>query len=460
MAGPMECDAVVVGLGPGGEDVAGRLAEAGLHTVGIEAELLGGECPYWGCIPSKMMVRAADLLAEGRRIPGMAGASEVSPDWAPVARRIREEATDTWDDTVAVERFEAKGGHFVRGRARVTSPSSVEVRLHGDPDGVPLRITASKALVLATGAGPIIPPIFDGVPYWTNRGAVAAETLPASLAIVGGGAIGLEIGQAMSRFGVEVTVVEAADRLVAAEEPEASALITGILEREGMTILTGVRIEAAETHGATGVTLHLGDGRSVSAEQLLVATGRRPDLAGLGAGALGLPGFEPSTARGIPVDPQMAVMPGVWAVGDVTGQGAFTHVAMYQARICAAAILGDPVADADYTALPRVTFTDPEIGSVGLTEAAARAGGGEVSVLHGSVTQSARGWIHRGEGFVKLVARDGVVVGATSAGPSGGEVLSMLALAVHARLPLNTLRTMIFAYPTFHRAVDSALWPS
>jgi pyruvate/2-oxoglutarate dehydrogenase complex dihydrolipoamide dehydrogenase (E3) component len=186
----------------------------------------------------------------------------------------------------------------------------------------------------------------------------------------------------------------------------------------------------------------------------LVATGRRPDLPGLGASALGID----ADAHALPVDERMRVGPGVWAVGDVTGKGAFTHVAMYQARICVADILGQPIAGADYRALPRVTFTDPEIGSVGLTEAAARESGGEVRVMHESIAASTRGWIHKGEGLVKLVEQDGVLVGATSMGPYGGEVLGLLTLAVHARVPVATLKSMIYAYPTFHRAIDAALW--
>ena len=217
---------------------------------------------------------------------------------------------------------------------------------------------------------------------------------------------------------------------------------------------TGVKIERVEGWGDTGATVHLGDGSSLSAERMLVATGRRTDLGGLGVGALGLD----ESAAGLPVDARMRVMPGVWGVGDVTGKGAFTHVAMYQARICVADILGHPIGEADYRALPRVTFTDPEIGSVGLTEADARRGEGQVTVMHESIASSARGWIHKGEGFVKLVAQDGVVVGATSMGPSGGEVLGLLALAVHARIPVATLKEMIYAYPTFYRAIDSALW--
>jgi pyruvate/2-oxoglutarate dehydrogenase complex dihydrolipoamide dehydrogenase (E3) component len=442
----VEVDAIVVGLGPGGEQVAEELTDAGLDVVGIEAELVGGECPYWGCIPSKMMVRASDLLAEGRRIPGMAGTSVVTPDWSPVARRIREEATDFWDDKVAVARFEGKGGHFIRGRARVTGRSSVEV------DGS--TVTARRALVLSTGQRPFIPPMFVDVPYWTNRGAVAAETVPASLLVIGGGSIGLEIGQVMSRFGCRVAIVEAGPRLAGPEEPEASELITEIVRREGVEVHTGVTIERAEPWGETGATVHLADGTDVHGERMLVATGRRSDLAGLGVGALGLDEEAPS----IPVDGRMRVAPGVWAVGDVTGKGAFTHVAAFQARLCVADILGRPRPDADYRALPRVTFTDPEIGSVGLTEARAREQGGGVTVFHESIGASARGWIHRGEGFVKLVARDGVLVGATSMGPTGGEVLGLLTLALHARVPLETMRSMIFAYPTFHRAVDSALW--
>ncbi len=442
----MEVDAIVVGLGPGGEEVAGSLAEAGLEVAGIEAELVGGECPYWGCIPSKMIVRAADLLAEGRRIPGMAGSSVVTPDWSPVARRIREEATDSWDDTVAVQRFEGKGGRFVRGRARVTGPASVEV--NGE------AISARRALVLAAGARAWVPPMFEAVPHWTNREAIAAEELPASLLVIGGGAIGLEIGQAMARFGTKVTIVEMADRIVAPEEPEASELIQQIVRREGMAVYTGASIERVEPSGEGGATVHLAGGTALSSDRMLVATGRRSDLAALGVGVLGLD----EGARGIPVDGRMRVQPGVWAVGDVTGKGAFTHVAMYQARLCVADILGNPLPEADYRALPRVTFTDPEIGSVGLTEAQARAQGGDVTVLQESIAESARGWIHRGEGFVKLVATDGVLVGATSMGPTGGEVLGLLALAVHAQVPLATMRTMIFAYPTFHRAIDSALW--
>ena len=250
----MHCDAVVVGLGPGGEHVAGQLAEAGLDVVGIEAELVGGECPYWGCIPSKMMVWAAGLLAAGRRVPGNAGTSVVTPDWAPVAGRIRDEATDSWDDTVAVDRFLGKGGHFIRGRARVTGASSVEV--NGE------EIIAGTALVLAAGARAWVPPMFEEIPHWTNREAIATETIPGSLLVVGGGPVGLEIGQVMARFGAAVTIVEMDERLASTEEPEVSEMITDILRREGVTVRTGVRIVRVESHAAGGCTAHFADGSS------------------------------------------------------------------------------------------------------------------------------------------------------------------------------------------------------
>src|SRR5215467_5790245 len=219
-----QVDIVVVGLGVGGEEVGGRLAEAGLSVVGIEDRLVGGECPYYGCVPSKMMIRAANLLAEARRIPGMAGTSTVEPDWAPVARRIRDEATDNWNDQVAVDRFTGRGGRFVRGRARLTGPGQVEAS-----DGS--AYTAGRGVVVAVGTEPAVPPIdgLAGTPYWTNREAIEAATLPESLVVLGGGAIGLELAQAFARFGVKITVVEALDRLLSMEEPESSELVTAAL---------------------------------------------------------------------------------------------------------------------------------------------------------------------------------------------------------------------------------------
>jgi len=453
-----EVDVVVIGLGVGGEEVAGKLAEAGLSVVGIESRLVGGECPYWGCVPSKMMIRAANALAEARRIDGLAGAAQVQPDWAPVARRIREEATDTWDDRVAVERFEGKGGRFIRGSGRLTGDGLVSV---GD-----VELRARRGVVIATGTEPAIPPVpgLDGTPYWTNHEAIEADTLPDSLVVLGGGAIGLELAQVFARFGVRVTVVEALDRLLAAEEPEASALAEHALRADGIEVHTSApaqRVDHSGTDGRSassraeaGFSVALPTG-TATGDALLVATGRRARLDRLGLDTVGL---DPA-AKAIATDERMRAGDGLWAVGDVTGHGAFTHMAMYHAGIVVADILGRPWPPADYRALPRVTFTDPEIGAVGLTEAQARSAGINVRTGSTQVASTARGWIHRGEGFIKLVADTdrGVLVGATSAGPVGGEVLSALALAVHAEVPLDRLRHMIYAYPTFHRGIEDAL---
>ena len=451
--GEQHTDVVVIGLGPGGEYAAGTLAEAGLHVTGVESRLVGGECPYFGCVPSKMMIRAANLIAETRRVPGMAGTSSVTPDWAPVARRIRDEATDDWNDQVAADRFTGKGGHLVRGRGKITAPGQVTVT---GADGTRV-FQVRKGIVINTGTDPAIPPIdgLDGTPFWTNRDIVQAERVPDSLIVLGGGAIGAEFAQVFARFGAAVTVIEALPRLVAFEEPEASELLERIFKAEGITVRTGARADRV-SHDGRRSTVHLGN-EAYTADRLLVSTGRRTDLDALGVAAVGL---DPR-AHFIETDGRMRAAEGVWAIGDITGKGAFTHMSMYQAAIAVRDILGQAGEPADYRAVPRVTFTDPEIGSVGLTEEQARAAGLRVSTGVTQVPASARGWIHKAgnDGFIKVVADAdrSVLIGATSAGPGGGEVLSALAVAVRAGVPLATLRNMPYAYPTFYRAIEDAL---
>jgi Pyruvate/2-oxoglutarate dehydrogenase complex, dihydrolipoamide dehydrogenase (E3) component, and related enzymes len=442
-------DIVVLGMGPGGESAAERLAASGLSVIGIDANLVGGECPYYGCIPSKMMIRAADSLAEAGRVGQLAGSSHVEPSFSPVATRIRDEATDNWDDRVAVERFEKAGGTFVRGRGTVAGPRTVQV---GDRS-----FTASQALVVNTGTDPAIPPIpgLSETPYWTNREVVRISEAPESLIVLGGGAIGAEIAQALARFGTRVAIVEMAPRLLPLDEPEAGRLLAEVFAREGIVVHTGT--------GATGVrhtdgvfTVETG-AESLTAERLLVATGRRIDLAGLGLGSVGVD----TTQRFVDPDEYLRIADGVYAIGDITGKGGFTHISMYQAGIVTDHILGREPAPAEYHAVPRVTFTDPEIGAVGLTEEQAEQRGIRTVSSLSLVSSSTRGWIHKAgnDGFVKLVADAdrGILVGATSAGPYGGEVLSILTLAVHERTPLARLRSMIYAYPTFHRGIEDAL---
>ena len=266
--------------------------------------------------------------------------------------------------------------------------------------------------------------------------------------MLGGGAIGAELAQVFARFGARVTVVEAMVRLLPAEEPEAGQLLATVLTREVLTVRTEAHAEQV-SHDGQRFTSAFAGGEMLTAQRLLVATGRRADLAGLGLGAYGLG----DTGGTLATDERMRAAAGLWAVGDITGKGGFTHVSMYQAAIAVADILGQDGPAADYRAVPRVTFTDPEIGAVGLTEAQARQQGMDVRTGSTQLPSSARGWLHKtgNDGFIKLIedARRGVLVGATSAGPPGGEVLSALTVAVHAQVPVADLRTMIYAYPTF-----------
>jgi len=448
----IETDVIVIGMGPAGESVGGQLGEAGLDVVGVEASLVGGECPYWGCIPSKMMIRASNLIAETGRVEGVAGSASVTPNWGPVAKRIRDQATDNWDDTVAVDRFVGTGGTFVRGYAKITGPGMVEV---GDT-----TYKARRGLVIATGTLAAVPPIpgLADTPFWTNHELVEVKELPESLIILGGGAIGAELAQVMRRFGVEVTVLEGEGRLLARNEPEAGDVLREVFEGEGITVHTG-QFATSVAYADEAFTVTLADGTEVVGQKLLVAVGRRTFLKELGAASIGLDTSVPFlTTDG---HQRVTDTDKVWAVGDIAGDGLFTHLAAIQADVAVADILGKETEPVNLAALPAVTFTDPEIGSVGLTEAEAEAEGIDVATAFKLVAHTARGWLHGpgNEGFIKLVAdrKRGVLVGATSVGPHGGEVLGMLVLAVHAEIPIAKLRTMIYAYPTFHRGVGDML---
>jgi pyruvate/2-oxoglutarate dehydrogenase complex dihydrolipoamide dehydrogenase (E3) component len=470
----MDFDLAVLGLGPGGETVAGAAAEHGWSVLGVDPGLVGGECPYYGCIPSKMMLRGAEVLAEAGRVDALAGRASVTAEYPIVARRIRDEATDDWDDRVAVERFTGKGGTFRRGAGSLAGR---------DPDGR-LRVVVgdethtAERVVIATGTAPAVPPIDglaelraasggpDGV-VWTNRDAVRAPDAPESLIILGGGAIGCEFAQGLARFGTRVTVLEAAPRILGPEEPEVSAVVGEVLRREGVDVREGTSAAgvSADVRAADGgVTVRLADGGRVSAQKLLVAVGRAPNLDDIGLVSVGL---GADRRRSVPVDEHMRLLgddgpvPGLYAVGDVTGHGGFTHVAMWQAQVLTAHLLGRPEHFGGYHGLAWVTFTDPEVGRVGLSEQQARDQGIRVRTGSQRIAASSRGWIHGpgNDGLVKLVADAdrGVLVGATVVSPAGGELLGLLTLAVHARVPIDTLATMHYAYPTLHRAILDAV---
>jgi pyruvate/2-oxoglutarate dehydrogenase complex dihydrolipoamide dehydrogenase (E3) component len=443
-------DVIVLGVGTCGEDISLRLMAAGFEVTGIEARLIGGECPYFACLPTKSMIRSANLLQEARRADGLVGTVDVTADWSLVATRVREEITGGWDDSYAVARFEGNGGHFVRGRGTLTGPKSVAVA------GV--EYEARRGIVIATGSKPAIPPIpgLEDVAYWTTRDAIQVEELPSSLLVLGGGAVGCELSQVFARFGVSVTIVEGRDRLLPLEEPVASAAITEAFESEGIKTLTGARVESIAGESGS-VTATMSDGSRVSAVRLLVATGRTVDVEGLGLDTAGI-----SAPDGfIEVDERVRAAPDIWAVGDVTGVGMFTHVGLYQGSIAVSDILGNDPAPANYTVLPRATFTDPEVGSVGLTEAQARDNGYEVDVSVKQVGSTFRGWLHKTGhvGVIKLVVdrASGALLGATAVGPHGGEVLGMLSVVMKTGTPVSDLVDMIYAFPTFYGGVGETL---
>jgi pyruvate/2-oxoglutarate dehydrogenase complex dihydrolipoamide dehydrogenase (E3) component len=400
-----------------------------------------------------MMIRAANALTESRRVPQLAGASTTEPDWSVVAERIRSEATHGWDDTQSTKRLEDSGATVVRGHGRIVGPRTVEV------EGQTLR--AARGIVLNTGTSPGAPPIdgLDGTPYWTNREVFRILELPKSLAVLGAGPIGCELAQAFARFGVEVTLLDVAERVLANEEPEASALLCTVLGHEGVRVAAGMEI-ACLSHDDEGFHLRAGED-TFTAEKLLVAAGRVPQIADVGLAAVGV---DPDVSS-LSTDGRMrvlqdgAVIDGLWAVGDIVGKGAFTHTSIYQASVAVRNILGVDGPEADHRAVPRVTYTDPEVGAVGLTEQQARDEGRDVRTATTNVADSSRGWLHHvgNEGLIKLVAEGDELLGATSVGPMGGEVLSMLTTAIHGRVPVSTLRTMIYPYPTFSGAVREAL---
>ena len=445
-----EFDVVCLGGGVCGEAVAGELKGSGLTMAVIERELVGGECPYWGCIPSKTLLRSAEVLDEAGEARNLA-ASRVdwTVDFPKISQRVLWMARDL-DDTNPARAIAGDGVELVRGEARLTGPRTVTV---GER-----TLTSRRAVVIATGTDPFIPPIpgLDAVPYWTNREATLPKTLPASLAILGGGAIGVELGQAYARIGSRVHVFEDATRVVPAEEPEAGELLAAHLATEGIEVHGGCKVAWVEKI-ASGVRLHLADGSSVEAAILLVATGRKPRLGTVDLAAAGLE----TTQRGwLKVDAQtLLAAAGIYGGGDVTGLGGFTHLAYYHGQLIGRALTGRP-ARADHSAVPRVTFTDPEVASVGLSEAAAREAGIDVITFSTDPAESARGYIHDFKhGLVKLVGdrRAGVLVGATILQPRAGEMLSELSLAVKARTPLSVLADLIHPFPAFSRILGYSL---
>ncbi len=443
-----EFDVVCLGGGVAGEAIAGGLQGSGLTLAVVERELVGGECPYWGCVPSKTLLRSAETLEEAARARRLAASRvEWDVDFPTVAKRTRWMARDL-DDTRAAAALEATGARLVRGAGRMVDLRTVEVG--GE------SLTARRAVVIANGSTPAIPRVdgLDKIDYWTSRQAAVPSELPGRLAVLGGGAVGVELAQAFARLGAKVTVVEAGPRFLGLEEPEAGEALLPHLHEDGIQVFAGDPCVAVEKQ-AGDVVLHLKSGSIVGADRLLVATGRRPNFeAWLDTGLA-------QTERGwLKVDPATLVAhEGVYGAGDVTGLGGFTHLAYYHGQVVARRLRGQD-AQADHAAVPRVTYTDPEVASVGLSEAAARQRGLDVATVTVDPAETARGYIHdfRG-GTLKLVAdRDrGVLAGATLVSPRAGEILGELVLAVRAATPLTLLADVIHPFPAFNRVLGAAL---
>ena len=437
-----------LGGGVAGEAIAVGLQDSGLTLAVVERELVGGECPYWGCVPSKTLLRSGETLSEADRARILAASRvEWDVDFPKVSKRVLWMARDL-DDSRPAAALQATGAKLFRGEGKLLDLRTIEVG--GE------QLVARRAVVIANGSTAAIPPIpgLDTVEYWTNRQAAIPRELPASLAILGGGAIGVELGQAFARLGSKVTIVEAGMTFLGLEEPEAGAALRPHLEAEGITLMIGDPCVAVEKHEST-VIVHLKSGALVAADRLLVATGRRPNLeAWRGTGIA-------QTERGwLKVDPAtLEARAGIFGAGDITGLGGFTHLAYYHAQVVARRLRGED-AKADHTAVPRVTFTDPEVASVGLSEAVARKNGIDVIVATTDPAEAARGYIHDFHGgALKLVGdrQRGVLVGATLVTPRAGEILGELVLAIKLGTPLATLADVIHPFPAFNRVLGASL---
>ncbi len=446
-------DVVIIGAGPAGENVADYAIQRGRSAVIVEKQLVGGECSYWGCMPSKALLRPTEVLAAVRRVPAAAAAVTGEVDVAKVLD-LRDAFTSNWDDASQVRWLDDIGCDLVRGHGRIAGEKVVEVTTD---DGEVLTLRAEVGVVIAVGTREAVPPI-DGlrdITTWGNREITEAKEVPARLLVLGGGVIGVEMAQAFRRLGAdEVTVVEAMDAILGREEPEAAADLTQALEAEGITVLTGARATGASREGTDGpVTLALEDGTELVGDELLVAVGRTAPTGDLGLDAIGV---ERGRGGFLEVDDHLRVPGHEWlsVVGDANGRALLTHQGKYQARLVGDRLGGvdvDP-AWADQRAVPRVVFTDPQVAAVGLTEADAREQGLDVRVVTHDTGHVAGGAL-MGKGYggtAKLVIDQArrVVVGATFVGPGIGELLHSATIAIVGEVPIDRLWHAVPSFPT------------
>ncbi len=439
-------DVIVIGAGPGGEVAADRLHRGGMRVAVVERELIGGECAYWACIPSKTLIRPTTAVAEAGHVAGVATSAI---NWEQVAA-YRDDIIRHLDDSRQVQGYADQGITFIRGEASLSGPGRVEVAG---------RTLEAPHIVVATGSDPRIPPIegLNEADYWTNREATTFERVPESIVVLGGSAQGIELGQMLRRYGAEVTIVQHATHLLDREEPEVGDRLSEQLRAEGVDVRLGREAIRVVRAADSARVVHLDDGTEVRGQELLVATGRTPRTQGLNLEAVG----ATVTRRGVQVDDSCRAAPGLWAIGDVTGVALFTHVAKYQARIAADDILGRRH-PASYAAVPRVVFSDPEVGATGLTSAQARERGLDVLTATVDLYEAIARPVTYGKGIggrLGLLAdrKQGILVGAWAFGPEAGEWIHLAVLAIRAATPIPVLRDVIEQFPTFSEAYLNGL---
>ncbi len=439
-------DVIMIGMGPGGEAAAGRLLAAGKRVAVVERELIGGECAYWACIPSKTLLRAPEARAEAARAAGVA---TPALNW-PELRDYHDYMVRYLDDAAQVRGYEQAGATVIKGTARITGRGRVEAG--GE-------LLEADHVVIATGSVPVRPDIegLDQVPVWTNREATNVRDIPSRVLLIGGSAAGVELGQFYARMGAQVTIVQRAGTLVDREDPRVGELARDALAADGVTVHAG-RTAARARPAAGGAVITLDDGTEAGTDVVILAAGRRPATAGLGLEAAGIT----LGARGeVPVDDHCRAGEGLWALGDVTGVALFTHVAMYQGRVVADNILGRERA-ASYHGIPRVVFADPEIAATGYTAAQARDRGIDAAATEVALADSvARPWTYERDprGVLGLLAdrHRRVLVGAWAVAPLASEWIHQAALAIRAQIPIDTLLDQVAQYPTYSEAYLAGL---